>query len=194
MIMSNNQDILFVEKIASGDTQAENELFYRYAEEIKLMVRTRLKVKVSLDNQEDIVSEILHASLVSLRNKQYDPSSEKGLGAYIAGIAFKIIGQYFRSKDKEKKIQHSLQQESHENHKNVLNHLIEKERDQKLRSYLSRLKPKYKEILLLRIYENRSIQEIADFLKLDRRRVSERIHYAFKLLIKECKKENYFSI
>ena len=194
MIMSNNQDILFVEKIANGDTQAENELFYRYAEEIKLMVRTRLKVKVSLDNQEDIVSEILHASLVSLRNKQYDPSLGKGLGAYIAGIAFKIIGQYFRSKDKEKKIQHSLQQESHENHKNVLNHLIEKERDQKLRSYLSRLKPKYKEILLLRIYENRSIQEIADFLKLDRRRVSERIHYAFKLLIKECKKENYFSI
>ncbi len=165
------------------------------------MVRTRLKVKVSLEDQEDIVSEILHASLVSLRNKQYDPrnkqydpSSGKGLGAYIAGIAYKIIGQYFRSKDKEKKIKDSLPQDCYENQKNALNHIADKERDQKLRIYLSHLKPKYKQILLLRIYENRSIQEIADFLKLDRRRVSERIHYAFKLLIKECKKENYFSI
>ena len=192
--MSNNQDIIFVEKIANGDTQAENELFYRYAEEIKLMVRTRLKVKVTPEDQEDMVSEILYASLVSLRNKQYDPSSGKGLGAYIAGIAYKIIGQYFRSKDKEKKIQESLPQNCYENQKNALNHLVEKDRDQKLRIYLSRLKPKYKDILLLKIYENKSIQEIADFLKLDRKRVSERIHYAFKLLIKECKKENYFSI
>lgn len=194
MIMSNNQDILFVEKIAAGDTQAESELFYRYCEEIKLMVRTRLKVKVAPEDQEDIMSEIFHASLVSLRNNQYDPSSGKGLGAYIAGIAYKIIGQYFRSKDKDRKIQNDIKQESPEHHSNALNHLVEKERDQKLRVYLSRLKPKYKQVLLLRIYENKSIQEIADFLKLDRRRVSERIHYAFKLLIKECKKENYFSI
>lgn len=192
--MSNGQDLLFVEKIAAGDAQAENELFYRYAEEIKLMVRTRLKVKVSLEDQEDMVSEILHASLVSLRNNQYDPSAGKGLGAYIAGIAYKIIGQYFRSKDKDKKIENSIMQESHEHQNNALNHLVEKERDHRLRIYLSRLKPKYKQVLLLRIYENKSIQEIADLLKLDRRRVSERIHYAFKLLIKECKKENYFSI
>jgi len=192
--MSNKQDTILVEKIVDGDTRAENEFFNRYVEEIKLMVRTRLKVKVSLNDQEDIVSEILHASLVSLRYKQYDPSSGKGLGAYIAGIAYKIIGQYFRRKDKEKKIQNGLQQESPDDQKNALNHLIDKERDQKLRICLSRLKPKYKEILWLRIYENRSIQEIADFLKLDRKRVSERIHYAFTLLMKECKKENYFSI
>jgi len=92
--MSNKQDTILVEKIVDGDTRAENEFFNRYVEEIKLMVRTRLKVKVSLNDQEDIVSEILHASLVSLRYKQYDPSSGKGLGAYIAGIAYKIIGQY----------------------------------------------------------------------------------------------------
>ena len=57
---------------------------------------------------------------------------------------------------------------------------------------MKRLKQKYREILLLRIYEEKSIEEISEHLKIERRRVSERINYAFKLLLKECKKENYF--
>lgn len=189
------QDVALAQQIAGADSQAENELFRRYAEQIKLMVRARLKGKAPRADQEDIVSEIQEALLLSLRKGGYDPATGKTLGAYIAGIAFNIIGQYFRKKKKASFVEFDARLEAQPDTANdTLSALVESERDAKLRKCLSRLQPQYKEVLLLRIYEQRSIEAIARDLNLERRRVSERIHYAFKLLLKECQKENYFSI
>ncbi|MFQ5633017.1 MAG: RNA polymerase sigma factor, partial [bacterium] len=124
----------------------------------------------------------------------YDPSTGKSLAAYIAGISAHIVGQYFRQQKKEKFIETGLSTEIPGNPGDLLSELIDEERGKKLRECLRRLKPKYKEVLLLRFYEKRSIEEIAQQLNVDRRRVSERIHYASQLLSKECRRENYFSI
>ena len=192
--MNDKQEIALVRKIAGGDASAENDLFLSYHEQIECMVRIRLKVRVPVQDQEDIVSEIQEAVLLSLRRGGYDPATGKTPGAYIAGIVPKVIGQYFRKKKKESIIQPGLSEEIHVVTDDILSDLIDVERDMKLRKCLNNLKPKNKEVLLLRFYEKLSIEEIAQKLNLERRRVSERIHYAFKLLAKECKKENYFSI
>jgi RNA polymerase sigma-70 factor, ECF subfamily len=179
-------------RIAKGDTEAENHLFSRFNERIRFLVRIRLKTKVPREDQEDIVSEIQQAILISLRKGGFDPERGKPLEAYIAGIASNIVGQYFRKQKKEKATEDIDLLQNNENPGKALSDLIDKEQSEKLRIYLGRLKQKYKEVLLLRIYEDKSIDEIAQQLKLEKRRVSERINYAFKLLLKECKKENYF--
>ncbi|MDP2363750.1 MAG: sigma factor-like helix-turn-helix DNA-binding protein, partial [Ignavibacteria bacterium] len=63
---------------------------------------------------------------------------------------------------------------------------------EKIKYALASLDEKYKEVLLLRIYEEQSIDEISENIGIEKRRVSERINYALKLLLKEFKKQNYF--
>lgn len=187
------QDAALAERVTGGDPRAENELFVRFGEPIKSMVRARLKRKILAEDREDLRSEIQQATLLSLRRGGYDPATAKSLGAYIAGIAGHVVGQYFRRKKKDTLVGAGLMLEAQADSPDKLSELLDEERHETLRRCLGRLKLQYKEVLLLRIYEQRSIEEIAGHLNLDRRRVSERIHYAFKLLLKECQKEPYFS-
>jgi len=188
------QDVALAESIANGDSRAETDFFVRFGEPIKSMIRARLKRKAPAEDREDLMSEIQQAALLSLRRGGYDPATAKSLGAYIAGIAGHVVGQYFRRKKKDTLVGAGLLLEAQADPPDKLSELLDEERHETLRRCLGRLKPQYKEVLLLRIYEQRSIEEITQQLNLDRRRVSERIHYAFKLLLKECQKEPYFSI
>ncbi len=191
-MLLNEDDKAITARIVQGDTEAENYLFSYYKERINFLVRARLRGRASKEDHEDIISEIQQAMLISLRKGGFNPDVGKPLEAYIAGIAGNIIGQYFRKLQREKTKVDIDSYHNIENTQNTLSDIIDAERREKLRSCLKRLKKKYKEVLLLRIYEDKSIEEIAEQLKLERRRVSERINYAFKLLLKECKKENYF--
>jgi RNA polymerase sigma factor (sigma-70 family) len=191
-MLLNEDDKAITARIVQGDTEAENYLFSCYKERINFLVRARLRGRASKEDHEDIISEIQQAMLISLRKGGFNPDIGKPLEAYIAGIAGNIIGQYFRKLKREKTKVDIDSYHNIENTQNTLSDIIDAERREKLRSCLKRLKKKYKEVLLLRIYEDKSIEEISEQLKLERRRVSERINYAFKLLLKECKKENYF--
>ena len=191
-MLLNVDEKTIITRITAGDSEAENYFFSHFRERIQFLVRVRSRGNIPAQDQEDIVSEIQQAILINLRKGGFDTERGKPLEAYIAGISSNIVAQYFRNLKREKNnvdidLQHHI-----ENPGNILSDLINEERREKLRNYLQRLKQKYKEVLVLRIYENKSIDEIAKQLNLDRRRVSERINYAFKLLLKECKKDNYF--
>jgi RNA polymerase sigma factor (sigma-70 family) len=188
----NHDDIALVTRIASGDHDAEKVMFSRLNEKIKFLVRIRLKNHVSRPDQEDIVVEIQEAVLHSLRNGKFDPERGKTLSAYIAGIASHIVGQYFRKRAREPVRQEIDVVEIRDGGGGSLTGLINDETRTKLLARLNKLKPKYRQVLHLRIYEDKSIEEIAHELNIEKRRVSERIHYAFKLLLKECKKDKYF--
>ena len=191
-MLVNEEDKNLANKISSGDTEAENYLFTRFKEKIQFLVRIRLKKKIPTEDQEDIVSEIMKAVMLSLRRGSFNAELGKPLEAYIAGIASNIVGQYFR---KVKKLKEEIDIDlvkNIPNNENSLSELVREERNNKLQGYLQKLKPKYKEVLLLRIYENKSIDEISNILNIEKRRVSERINYAFKLFLKECKRDNYF--
>ena len=190
--MSVQEDKTLAARIAEGNSQAENELFLRLRERIQFLVRVRLKGKVPWEDQEDLVSEIQEAVLLRLRKGGYDPEQGKSLEAYTAGIVVNIVGQYFRKLKKEKIVVSDELIDSSSNQENILTDMIVEEHHKKIRECLRRLKPKYREVLLLRIYEMKSIEEIAQKLRLKHRRVSERIHYAFKLMVQECKRDDYF--
>lgn len=177
-------------KIAGGDRQAESELFHRYGSQIKYMARIRLRTNIPPHDLEDIIAEIQQAVLVSLRKGSYDPEKGKTLGAYIAGIAYKIVCQYFRKQEKEEAMQLGLPEGLPQNSQNSLDDMITGERSRKLRKILGRLHPKYEEVLVLRFYDQLGIAEIAARLNMEPRRVSERLNYAFKKLAELCKGED----
>ncbi|MFO7525296.1 MAG: sigma-70 family RNA polymerase sigma factor [Ignavibacteriaceae bacterium] len=191
MMLSQEDKILSV-RIANGDTEAENLLFNRFSERTRLLVSIRLRGKASDDEQKDIISEINQAVLDSLRKGFFKPDYQKPLEAYIVGIATNIVGQFFRKQKKgfyrvRTELSNKIQDSG-----NVLNDIIDTEEKSRLRVCLKKLKPKYLEILILRFYEDKSIEEIANTLNLEHRRVSERINYALKLLLKEIKADKYF--
>jgi RNA polymerase sigma-70 factor, ECF subfamily len=190
--MLRQDDIALAARIAEGDHEAENFLFSRFRERIDFLVKIRLTGKVPAEDRKDIVGDIHRAILVSLRKGLFKPETGKPLDAYIAGISSNIIGQYFRKLGKEVITEDIAVQYNIENPGNILSDIIDTERRERVRACLHRIKPKYLEILILRYYEEKSIDEIAGQLNLERRRVSERINYAFKLLLKECKKDKYF--
>jgi len=181
-----------IEKIVSGDTNAENRLFLHFKDRIEFLVRARLRNKVSANDQQDIISEAKQAILLSLRKGGFDPSKGKPLEAYIAGIVSNIVAMYFRNLSREKPTADIDSYHSIESRENPLKEIIDSEKKEKLRVALSKLDNKYQEVLLLRVYDELSIEEIANKIGIEKRRVSERINYALKLILKELKKQNYF--
>lgn len=177
-------------RIANGDRQAEKELFQRYDEQIRFMVLSRLRRKISSADLEDLIGDIRAAALLILRKGGYDPDKGSSLGAYLVGIVARVVAQHFRKQSKSQAAESDLQAIEPANPGTVLDDMMTTERDQRIRRCLSRLDLKYREVLLLRFYENLSIQDIATTLNLERRRVSERIHYALKKLVDEYKRTN----
>jgi RNA polymerase sigma-70 factor (ECF subfamily) len=180
------------DNIVAGDIDAENRLFLHFKERIEFLVRARLRNKVSSDDQQDIISEAKQAILLSIRKGGFDHSRGKPLEAYIAGIVSNVVAMYFRNLTKEKPTADIDSYHLIESPDNPLTKIIDSEKKEKLRLALSKLDNKYQEVLLLRVYDELSIEEIANKIGVEKRRVSERINYAFKLILKELKKQNYF--
>ncbi len=188
----NIDDKILVDGIIAGDKESENSLFNKYEDRIRFLVRARLRNRVSAFDQDDIVSEARQALLISLRKNGFDPAKGKPLEAYITGIVSNLVALHFR-KLKSDKVKESI--DSHnfiENQVNPLTVLISAEQKEIIESCINSLNTKYKEVLILRIFDEMSIEELSQKLNIEKRRVSERINYAFKLLLKELKKKNYF--
>ncbi|MEJ5262989.1 MAG: sigma-70 family RNA polymerase sigma factor [Ignavibacterium sp.] len=181
-----------IEKIISGDSEAENRLFLHFKERIEFLVRARLRNRVSSDEQKDILSEVKQAILLSVRKGGFDPSKGKPLEAYIAGIVSNIVAMHFRNLKMQNPAEDIDKHRSVKDPYNPLDDILTVERKEKIKNALSKLDEKYREVILMRIYEEQSIEEISNQLGIEKRRVSERINYAFKLLLKELKKQKYF--
>jgi len=194
MAMTEHMIAQLIEKIANGDKDAESLLFEQFDEKIELIVRARLNHNVSPDDVKDIAADIKAALLEALRNGKFDPSKNCKLSTYIAGITQKQIALYFR---KAKRNREFPQDDAHENVDDMpltLDVLISVEEQKQLRKKLARLNSKYRQVLLLRYYEGKSIDEICNILVLEKKQVIDRLHYSLKKLLKECKNDEFFSI
>lgn len=99
---------------------------------------------------------------------------------------------YFRNYKKQNPAEDIDKHRSVKDPYNPLDDILMVERREKIKNALSKLDEKYREVILMRIYEEQSIEEISNQLGIEKKRVSERINYAFKLLLKELKKQKYF--
>lgn len=171
--------------------QSEKEIISAYKDKVVSVVRYRLGNRN--EDYKDVANEILMAVLLSLREGRYDPSKGKSLESYIWGIVHNKIKDYYQWKTRQKDLQAKASLEM-DFIGDDPSRLEQQEYRDFLRRMLNSLSLKYQQVLYLRYFENISVNEIAQQLNIEPRRVSERIHYGLSLLKKKCKKEKFFSI
>jgi len=168
-----------IERIQNGDPQARKELVDRYLPRVIKLVEIR--VGREMDQFDDIVHDAIVAIFDSIE-KTFDINKSGSLGAYIYGITSNKIKDFFRDSKREAQFHQDAAVDHLISETNAELMLEREEFQRKLKNEISKLKEKYRIVLYLRFYEDLSIQQIAEKIGLPPRRVSERIHYALKLL------------
>jgi len=171
-----NQEAGWVQRIAAGDSTAEQELLLFFEEKIARLVR--IKIGAKTEEAQDLKQEIRIAIIQSLRAGRFNAEAGR-LGSYIYSLARHKIIDYLKSPKRNKPLEFEIEIPDTTD----LQEEMEKEESiAALRRLLEELPHKYKEVLFQRYFLDRSIDEISAALDLPPRRVSERINYARKLL------------
>jgi RNA polymerase sigma-70 factor (ECF subfamily) len=178
--MRDEQQRRLIERIQNGDASAEGELFQQYKNPILWKICRH--IKADLENIKDLASEVQLAILEGLRQETFQPEKWPTLDAYIWGVTNNKIRDWFKQEKRQKQIfvddppSEEIAAASEE-------YFLEtQELKNLLRAALNTLESKFKEVLELRYFNELSVQEISAQLDIPPRRVSERIHYALKLL------------
>ena len=173
-----------LERIYRGDRQAESDLVRQF----DYIIRRKIEscVQADKDRIHDIVAEVHLAVIQSIRQKKFRMENGCSLGAYIYGITRNKISDFYKERKRHQNTE-IFPQHLADTVEDLL--LERKEMELILRKELEKLHPKYRQILYLRYFKELSITEICEQLDLSPRRVSERIHYAVKLLKKNSKKK-----
>ncbi len=175
-----------IKEILSGNREAENRLFLEFGNRIALKVKFRLGH--THPESDDLISDINIAVLQSIRKGYFDPEKGTTLGTYINGIVNNKLKDHFKGVKREHSHRQSVKEQPVDLVSNPRSSIEEEELKNSLRKVLALLKPKYKEVLFYKFYEEMSVPEISQKIGIEPRRVSERIHYAIQLLRKECQK------
>ncbi len=182
----NDQQRQLVSRIQAGDAAAKKELFERYKTAIFWKICRVLKTDAF--SLEDVASEVHLALMQELSKASFQPDHWISLDAFVWGVTHNKIRDWFKEQKRDRRVfQHDAfaekMAEAAEDYR-----LESEELAQLLRTCLRRLKPAYQEALDLRYFKELSVAEISAQLGLPPRRVSERIHYAIKLLRKAWEK------
>jgi RNA polymerase sigma-70 factor (ECF subfamily) len=184
--MRDELQLRLLKRIQSGDAAAENELFQKYKAPIFWKICRH--VKTDAENIKDLAGEIYLAVLEGLRKPSFQPDQWVSLDAYIWGVTNNKIRGWFKSEKRKNQI-FADDPPSEEIAAASEEYLLEtQELENLLRIALNTLESKFKEVLDLRYFNELSVQEISAQLGMPPRRVSERIHYALRLLRKAYQK------
>lgn len=180
--MTEADQLHLVQRIQAGERTAETELFKRYQSPILWKICRHLKT--DRENVKDLASEVYLAILQGLRKADFQPEKWETLDAYIWGVTNNKIRDWFKQANRDHRFfEHQPPAESIA----VAAEEFLAETDElrrHLHACLQTLDTKYKTVLALRYFRERTITEISAELGIPPRRVSERIHYALKLLRK----------
>ena len=180
--MKDADQLHLAQRIQAGDAAAEIELFERYQAPILLKICRHLKA--DRENVKDIASEVYLAILQGLRKADFQPEKWESLEAYIWGVTNNKIRDWFKQANRDHRFfEH---QPPAENIAIAAEEFLAEtgELRRHLHACLQTLDSRYKTVLELRYFRELTIPEISAELGIPPRRVSERIHYALKLLRK----------
>lgn len=143
--------------------------------------RVRRALGGDIPDWEDVVNEILTQVLEKVRRGEF--RGESSLGTFIYTVTSRRIVDFIRQKTKILKSgpQPSAPPDPHES-------LEASERADLLVRHIRMLKPKYRDVLFLFYFQELPREEVAQKLGITPAKVSERLHYAQKLLRKKIKK------
>ncbi|HEK85061.1 MAG TPA: sigma-70 family RNA polymerase sigma factor [Candidatus Aminicenantes bacterium] len=154
------------------------ELTVRYRPIITFRVRKALGAQNT--DCDDLVSEILSQVLEKIKSGEF--RGESSLGTFVYTITSRRIIDYIREKTKVMK--YAPEPAPYPDPQEILE---TREMSEKVQSALSRLKPRYREVLYLYYYQELSREEVAQRQNISVRKVSELVNYALKLIRKEMK-------
>ncbi|MGB4704555.1 MAG: sigma-70 family RNA polymerase sigma factor [Candidatus Saccharicenans sp.] len=154
------------------------ELIVRYRPIITFRVRKALGAQNT--DCEDLVSEILSQVVEKIQTGEF--RGESSLGTFVYTITSRRIIDYIREKTRVMK--YAPEPEPYPDPQETLEVV---EMSEKVKKALSRLKPKYREVLYLYYYQELNREEVAARLGVSPRKVSELVNYALKLIRKELK-------
>ena len=185
MDILNQNDI--VTGIRNDDPASENEL-------VKLFYRKiRMIVSLSVNDQEDrkeLINDILIAVVLKIRNGGFDPDRDSSLTNYVYGVTRNMTNQYFKKLYRRRERDEKLRRELPENHlindveKSEFEKNEESERNKKiLRVLIDGLKPKYRNVIYFRYFDNLSVAEISKKMDISPQKVSDYLKYAKQLLM-----------
>jgi RNA polymerase sigma-70 factor, ECF subfamily len=184
------KDLDIINGIIEGDPESERLLFEKYNQKIVFIVYTRLGIHKNF--AVDLIQDIKISLLLSIRNGHFRCENELSLGAYLYGIAMNKISDFVSKNRKEFDYMVGQLRVSEKSYTD--NYEIENaELKNLIRRALKNLKMKYQEVLYLKYFEDLSVKEISQKIKLPPRRVSERLNYALKLIKKEIERTKYFA-
>lgn len=185
--MRDEYQLRLVQRIQSGDLSAENDLFQKYKNPI--LWKTLHSITTDIEDIKDVTSEVYLAIVQGLRSKGFQPEKWESLEAYIWGVANNKIRDWFKKEKFENKIFSDNPPSEEISSASEEYYWENEELRALLKTCLKALDHQYKEALELRYFQELSVQEIGAQLGLPPRRVSERIHYALKLLRKAYRKK-----
>ena len=164
--------------VAKKKEEDVQELIIRYRPIITFRVRKTLGAQNP--ETEDLVSEIISQVLEKIKSGEF--RGESSLGTFVYTITSRRIVDYIR--EKTRVIKYAPEPSAYPDPQETLETL---EASQKIKKALSRLKPKYRQVLYLYYYQELSREEVAQKLGISPRKVSELVNYALKLIRKEIK-------
>jgi RNA polymerase sigma-70 factor (ECF subfamily) len=163
---------------AQGKRNSNEDDVLKYRSVISF--RVKKAIGGSNPDWEDVVNEILTQAIEKVRSGEF--RGDSSIGTFLYVITSRRIIDYIRQKTRV--LRHAP--EPHplpDPHEAVET----KERAREVASVISRLKPKFRDVLYLYYYKDLSRDEVAQALKITPRRVSERVNYAIKLIRKAVK-------
>ncbi len=159
--------------------QDDDSQVTQYRQVISFRVRKALGWDVP--DWEDVVNEILTQVLQKLRSGEF--RGESSLGTFIYTITSRRIIDFIRQKSKV--LKHRPEPTPLPDPQTSIE---QKERADQLAVHIQSLKPKYRDVLELIYFRELPRDEVARRLGITPAKVSERLHYALKLLKKKIVK------
>lgn len=180
--MKDADQLYLVQRIQAGEAAAETELFKRYQTPILWKICRHLKA--DRESVKDVASEVYLAILQGLRNANFQPERWESLEAYIWGVTNNKIRDWFKQANRNHRF---IEPQPPAENTAVAAEEFLAETDElrrHLHACLQILDSKYRTALELRYFRQLTIPEMSAELGIPPRRISERIHYALKLLRK----------
>ena len=187
------RDSLLVQNAVAGDQKAYSELMYLYWNSIEKTLSLKL---VSKEDVEDLTIATFSKAFDKLDS--YDDSF--AFSTWIQTIASNTLIDFFRKKeqktisiDKQKEDEDSNNIDVIDNSLDPENHLIRKQKNKHITGMVHRLKPHYRELIILRYLDEMSYAEISKKLNMPLGSVKAKLFRARDLLLKTLKNnENEF--
>ncbi len=157
----------------SGDSSGLAQTILGYRDVVSFRVRRALGS--GTPDWEDVVNEIMTQVLEKVKKGEF--RGESSIGTFIYTVTTRRIVDHIR--DKGKVLKHAPEQAPDPDPDESLER---KERTDKLARLLQELTPRYRDVLELYYFQELSRDEVAGRLGITVNQVSERLHYAQKLL------------